>query len=65
MFYYKQILCFFFKWLGAMNIRSVVEKYISRTDGKLIDTKHEKELDKKIEKLLLTGKNKDNTKKEM
>jgi len=52
------------EWSGAMNIRKTVEAY-AQTVGKGSPdrTKNIEELDKKLEKLLLTNENKSNTKK--
>lgn len=47
-----------------MNIRKVVESHMLKADKKSPNEKNIQELDKKLEKLLLTGENKNNTKEE-
>lgn len=54
----------YFKWMGAMNIRKVVESYILKADKESHYSQNIQELDKKLEKLLLTNENKNNPKKE-
>lgn len=47
-----------------MNLRKVVEAYKPETDKKNLNKNKMEDLDKKLEKLLLTGENKNNTNKE-
>lgn len=52
------------KWLGAFNIRNIVESYTQKDDNDLPNKTNLQELDKKLEKLLLTGENKREINKE-
>lgn len=54
---------FILKWLGAMNIRKVVETNTSNVGKKSPNTEI-REFDKKLEKLLLTDRNQNQPKKE-
>lgn len=47
-----------------MNIRKVVEEYTPTTDQEFPNKKKIRDLDKKLEKLLLTGENKNSGKRE-
>lgn len=54
---------FILKWLGAMNIRKVVETHTSDVSKKSRVTEI-REFDKKLEKLLLTDENQNQSQKE-
>lgn len=53
----------YFQWLGALNVRKVVEAHLLKTNEST-NEKNIQELDKKLKKLLLTDENKNDTKKE-
>lgn len=55
---------FYYKWLGAINMKTVVEAYTPKIDKEFPKKKNIQDLDKKLEKLLLTGENKNIAKKE-
>lgn len=55
---------FFFQWLGAINVKNAVQSFYQKAVEELPSKKNLQELDKKLEKLLLTGENKNSTKKE-
>lgn len=50
--------------MGAINIRRVVESHMMNSDKESPNEKNIQELNKKLEKLLLIGENKNNTKEE-
>ncbi|XP_025425771.1 5-methylcytosine rRNA methyltransferase NSUN4 [Sipha flava] len=52
------------EWAGAMNLRKVVEAYTPNVENKFLNKNKIQDLDKTLEKLLLTGENKNNTNKE-
>jgi hypothetical protein len=47
-----------------MNLRKVVEAYTPNVENKFLNKNKIQDLDKTLEKLLLTGENKNNTNKE-
>lgn len=65
LFYYYFFNLFnpYFQWLGALNVRKVVEAHLLKAKESS-NEKNIQELDNKLKKLLLTDDNKNDTKKE-
>lgn len=53
----------YFQWLGALNVRKVVEAHLLKAK-EFTNEKNIQELDKNLKKLLLTDINKSDTKEE-